>query len=225
MSQGLFTLLGVTPEIGRNFLDQEDILDGPDVIILSHALWSRRYGADASIVGQTIQVNGSAHQVVGVMPPDFELLLPREAALGDVQLWAPLQDPFAGPRNRTLVTVLARLKAGVSFEQAQEEMNSVAARLREEHPVHAESDTRIRIVSLHRDVIKNVVPALSALVIAVGLVLLIACSNVANLMLARATGRYSRFSNRGRSAPGLRLPGGGWRRSYERLPPREQSAR
>lgn len=189
VTYNFFALLGVEPALGRGFLEEEDVLNGPRVAILSDGLWKRRFGADPSIVGRSIQLNDTAYEVVGVMPPSFSLHLPAEAWLTDAAVWIPLQDPYQGPRNRTLITAVTRLRDGASFAQAQEEMDGIALRLREEHLVHAQADTRIRVVPLRQDVIKNVKPALLALFAAVGLVLAVACGTVANLMLARATAR------------------------------------
>lgn len=189
VTYNFFSLLGVTPSLGRAFREEEDVLNGPRVAILSDAIWRRRFGADPFILGRIVQLNGAPHEVVGVMPPSFALHFPAESWLTDAAVWVPLQDAYEGPRNRTLVTAISRLRDGVSFEQAQEEMDRVARKLREEHLVHEQSDMRIRVVPLHQDVVKNVKPALVALFGAVGLVLAVACGTVANLMLARATAR------------------------------------
>jgi putative ABC transport system permease protein len=124
------------------------------------------------------------------MPADFELLLPKEGVfLENADVWAPLQETYVGPRNRTLLTAFLRLRGDVTFEHAQLEMDSIAGRLRELHQVHQLSDTRMRIVPLHRDVVKAVRPALTALFAAAILVLLIACGNVSALLVSRAEAR------------------------------------
>lgn len=199
VSANFFPLIGVEPILGRQFTEAEEAFNGPKVAMLSHRLWRRRFGGDPGIVGRTIRMDGLSYQVVAVLPPGFRLELPAEVyQIKDGEVWTPLQFDRGSlpPRNLTTFTAIGRLKPGVSLAQAQAQMDGLAARFRSTYPEHQGSQVRIRIVPLRQDVVKGVRPGILTLLGAVGILLVIACANIANLLLARAAARASEFSIR-----------------------------
>lgn len=192
VNDNFFTFLGVDPQHGRHFRPEDNVPGAPPVMLLSHELWRRRFGADPAVVGSRIDFDGVSTEIIGVLPAGFRLELPAETyALRHSDVWRPARIDYARqpPRNLTAYTVFARLAPGVSFVQAQEEMTQIANQLRTEVPEHGEARTRVKVIPFQRDVVKGHSSGLWMLLAAVLVLLAIACANVALLMLGRATGR------------------------------------
>jgi len=191
VSASLLEVLGIAPQLGRGFLEDEESPGAEPTVVLSHQLWSSRFGQDQNIVGQTIHVEGSNRTVVGVMPSGFHFPTP------DTRLWLPMEIDRADPdRSYWNSTAIARLRSGVSVAAAQAEMEALAARLYEAFPdrentaaVFEELQLSAVVHHFKEDVVGDVSGALLILLGSVGCVLLIACANVANLFLAHTEGR------------------------------------
>ncbi|HET6852345.1 MAG TPA: ABC transporter permease [Pyrinomonadaceae bacterium] len=178
----LFSLFKVNPIIGRTFTEEETQPGRFRVAVLSHSTWQKRFGSDPNIAGRTIQLNGRPYTIIGVMPAGFSF--PERATL-----WRPLViDRSALDRGPHFLNVVGRLKPDVTLAQAQAEMSTLSARLSKEHPEKT-SGHGVKIVGLADIVVGDIGRALFVLLGAVGFVLLIACANLANLMLARIGGR------------------------------------
>jgi putative ABC transport system permease protein len=178
-----FAVLGVVPALGRAFSAQEDTPGGERVVILGHALWRQSFGGDAQIIGKEVRLNGQNCQVVGVMPPGFRY--PNE----ETELWLPYQlDAAETGRGPHFLRVLGRLKEGATLQQARAEFDTIARRLEQAYP-DTNKDWRVFMLPLNESLSGELQRPLSILLGAVLFVLLIACANVANLLLARHAAR------------------------------------
>ncbi len=182
-----FEVLGVKPLLGRGFTAAEAKVGAPNVILFSYALWQRALGGNPGVVGQQVMVSGRPYTVLGIMPPGIKF--PVEHQMSDYI--SPLQSlvaPQLQNRGSHSLRIIGRLKTGVSAQQAESELKAIAARLEKQYP-DTNTGAGVRVLPLLEDVVGDVRPALLILTGAVALVLLIACANVANLLLARAAGR------------------------------------
>ena len=197
VTREFFPILGVPPLIGRPFSDAEKTDPESAVVMLSADFWQRRFGGDPEAIGRTIQLNARPHTVVGVMPPDFHLLIKQGSQSGKpADLWRPYVLPAdARDFGGRYLESIARLKPGVTVRQAQAELSSIASALATETP-ERNANWGARVISLHDELSGEYRPALLILAGAVAFVLLIACANVANLLLARGAARQREIAIR-----------------------------
>jgi len=186
-----FDVLGVRPELGRTFRDTDDVPGAARVVILSHAIWMRRFGGDPSVIGRIVPINGENHEIIGVVPESF-----RPVLITSASLWRPMRlNPAHPSRSVAVFHTVGRLKTGVSLAQARGALDRLAQRLAETYP-DSNRGVGINPVPLLEQQVGDMRPALLVLLGAVGFVLLIACVNIANLLLARATGRVREIAVR-----------------------------
>ena len=193
ISAGFFNTLGVAPVLGRTFRVDDDQLGAAPVVILSGGFWKRKFGSSPDIIGKPIILNGTAYTIVGVIPDTFSFYGNMRDVYTPIGQW---RDPsFRDRRISVSARAFGRLNPGVTLAQAQAEMDEIARNLAVAYP-EADAGKTITLVSMKEDLVGNVEPLLFVLLAAVGFLLLIACANVANLLLARSVARSREFAIR-----------------------------
>jgi predicted permease len=197
ISATFFPLLGVNPVAGRVFTEQEDQVGAAPVALISEGLWKRKFGASQGAIGKSLTLNGSFCTIIGVIPGSFHY--ENNNFHTNSEVYTPIgqwNDPLFRDRHTGMGTnAVGRLKPGVTVEQAKADMTAVAARLAETYP-DIDKDSSVTLLPLKENVVGDIRPFLLVLLAAVGFVLLIACANIANLLLARSTGRTREFAIR-----------------------------
>jgi predicted permease len=193
ISSDFFPTLGVAPILGRNFRTDDDRAGAAPVVMLGGGLWKRKFGSSPDVIGKSIILNGASYTIVGVVPPSFNFYGSERDLYTPAGQWT---DPsFLDRRIEVSAHAIGRLKPGVTLAQAKADMDGISQNLAAAYP-EADKDIGVNLVSMKQDIVGNVQPFLLVLLAAVGFLLLIACANVANLLLARSMGRSREFAIR-----------------------------